>query len=343
MANSSIREGTAWRRGRLRAGLALGGGGARGIAHIGVLQVLTEEQISIDWVAGTSAGAIIGAMYAARPDPHWIEQRFREFLASDVFAALGTERMARRHSGSDELSPFTRRLTDHVVVNLSLMRQFAISRDKVKAAISFLVPAQNFAELSIPLSICAADAQTGNAIVYESGNLIDAVTNSASIPGVLEADTVDGMIVVDGGITLPLPVAPLQQHVDFVIASEISKRSFPPLNEISIFSLITRAEQITQRSLAQLQAEHADFVIAPDVMDLHWSQFEQFAPLLDNGLRDTRAAIPALRDALSEARSWRGRLNRWLGRQRHRLQVHGKTPDVAVSPEPVEPTKTLPD
>ena len=85
---------------KFNIGIALGGGGARGIAHIGLLQVMSEHGITINRISGTSAGSLIGAMYASRPDPVWLEQRFREFLDSRAFKNLGTDRLAKRQLGS---------------------------------------------------------------------------------------------------------------------------------------------------------------------------------------------------------------------------------------------------
>lgn len=302
---------------KLLTGLALGGGGARGIAHIGVLHVLQRAGIRLDHVAGTSAGAIIGAMFAANPDVEWIEQRFREFLDSGTFSNLGTERLARRHE-DDSMSPFGKRLQSHVTVNLSLLRQYAIPRERLNSAIEFLVPARRFEDLAIPLTVCATEMQSGEPIVYDTGDLVQALSNSASIPGVLEPEISTGMIVADGGVLLPMPIAPLRAHVDFAIASEISKRSFPLIGEVNIYSMIMRAEQITQRSLARHQAELADFVIAPDVMDLHWSQFGHFDTLLTNGIDAAQASLASLQHALANAGSWHGRLQRWLRGRYHR-------------------------
>ena len=298
--------------GKPSIGLALGGGGARGIAHIGVLQTLTDGGIVPDLIAGTSAGAIVGAMFASNPDANWVEQRFREFLDSRAFSDLGTDRLARRHNQVDGMSPFGRRLQDHVVVNLSLMRQFAIPREKLNSAMEFLVPARRFEDLELPLVICATEIQTGQAVIYDSGDLISALSNSAAIPGVLESERHDDRIIADGGVVLPMPVEPLASRVDFIVASEISKRSFPPMEHINIHSMIMRAEQITQRSLAQQQASRANFVLTPDVMDLHWSQFEHFDQLLSNGRQEVETELPALIQRLNQFSSIQGRLRRWL-------------------------------
>jgi NTE family protein len=300
--------------GKFSVGIALGGGGARGIAHIGLLQVMAEHGMTADRVSGTSAGALIGAMYASRPDPFWIEERFREFLTSRAFKNLGTDRLAKRHEGAETVSAFGKRLQDHFVVNLSLMRQYVIPREVLNAAVEFLVPARRFQDLELPMVVCAADLQSGLPIHYESGDLVMALANSSSIPGVLEPDLSGQSIVVDGGVLTPVPVSALRDQVHFVIASEISRRGLPPLDDVNIYALMMRSEQLTQRELARHQASLADFVFCPDVMSLHWSQFAEFDQLLQNGREEALKRMPELKRKLRLARSPWGALRRGLAR-----------------------------
>ncbi len=301
---------------RILTGLALAGGGARGIAHIGVLKTLHERGVTVDRLAGTSAGAIVAAMYASRPDPHWIESHFRKFLASEEFLRLGTQRLAQRYERDSDGGVFSRRLKDHMVVNLSLLRQYIIPRELLRDALAFLVPAQTFAELEIPLMVCAADLNAGEAVVYEEGDLINALCNSASIPGVLEAEIDDASVLADGGVFLPVPVAPLRSKVDFVIASEVNQRRLPKLEQLSVYSLMMRAEHLTQITLAHLQASAADFVFYPEVKALHWSQFGAFDELLASGIYESLLRIDPLQRRLARARS---PVRRWLHGVRTRL------------------------
>ncbi|MFK7956171.1 MAG: patatin-like phospholipase family protein [Lysobacterales bacterium] len=288
---------------KLRTGLALAGGGARGIAHIGVLKHLHDQKVVVDALAGTSAGAIVAAMYAARPDPEWIEHQFRDFLATDVFLKLGTQRLARRYERDSEGGVFSRRLQDHMVVNMSLLRQYIIPRQLLLDALEYLLPARDFSELEIPLVVCAADLSTGKPVLYDRGDLLNALCNSASIPGVLEAEISGDSVIADGGVFMPVPVDPLRSQVDFVIASEVNQRQLPSLEQLSVYSLMMRAEHLTQITLAQLQAEKADFVFYPQVHALHWSQFGAFEQLLDSGFLAATESTPELQRLLAQAGS----------------------------------------
>ncbi len=291
---------------KFQTGLALAGGGARGIAHIGVLQSLHQQGIAIDALAGTSAGAIVAAMYAARPDPFWIESRFREFLASDAFNKLGTQRLARRYERDEEGGVFSRQLKDHMVVNMSLLRQYIIPRQLLLDALRFLLPVSEFSELQLPLVVCASDLNAGQPVFYQSGDLINALCNSASIPGVLEAEISGDSVIADGGVFVPVPVQPLRGKVDFVIASEVNQRRLPKLEKLSVYSLMMRAEHLSQITLAHQQAAAADFVFTPEVHSLHWSQFGAFDQLLESGRHESAQRIEALQQRLNTAASpWR--------------------------------------
>ena len=129
-------------------GLALGGGGARGAAHIGVLQELSKAEIQIDLIAGTSAGSIIGAMYAASNDPFWVESRFRKFMKSESFEGLRSGRMLDDRNPDSVLDQIAKKVKDHYVVMMGLNRDSIVKKDPLRKAISFLVPVEKFDELN---------------------------------------------------------------------------------------------------------------------------------------------------------------------------------------------------
>ena len=162
-------------------GLALGGGGARGAAHIGVLQELDKAEIKIDLIAGTSAGSIIGAMYAASNDPFWVESRFRKFMKSDSFEGLKSGRMLDDRNPDSVLDQIAKKVKDHYVVMMGLNRDSIVKKEPLRRAISFLVPVEKFDELKIPMKVLATDLQSCEDLIIESGNLIDALVKSSRI------------------------------------------------------------------------------------------------------------------------------------------------------------------
>ena len=293
-------------------GLALGGGGARGAAHVGVLQVLHSAGIKIDHIAGSSAGATIGAMYAARRDPFWIEEHFQAFLKSAEFKALGTDRMSTDHDPDSVFSQFASSIRDQVVIMMARNRKSIIRRDKLEHCIDFLLPVKNFEDLLIPIEVVSADIQTGEPVIYNSGDLVEAVTQSSSIPGFVPPLIKDGQYLVDGGIVAPTPVNHLRDKVDFVIACDISKRITKPLGRMDIISISMRSEQVTTLTLNRKLLQSADYIIRPEVHGLHWSRFDQVDELIDSGRQAGEAILQELKTTLKEHQSWKYKLRNWI-------------------------------
>lgn len=318
----------------LTLGMALGGGGARGVAHIGILEGLHERGIVLSEIAGSSAGAIIGAMYAASCDPEWMEAHFRTFLASSAFEALGTERLARRYEEPESASVFARRLQDHMVLNMSLHRRSLVPREVLYEALAFLVPARDFSDLQIPLKVCACDMSSCELVVHSSGDLIEALCDSAAIPGVMEPRLEGTRVIADGGIMSPIPIAQLES--DFTIASDITRRGLPELDEVNIYRLLMRAENLAQVALAERLANDADFVFAADVQSLHWSQFSQFELLMEAGRVEARAHMHRLERAMESRMRWPRRLRRRLDRWLRSIEQKEKVLDAGSEVHPDE-------
>lgn len=284
-------------------GLALGGGGARGAAHIGVLQVLHENGIRFNHIAGTSAGAIIGAMYAYNQDPKWVENRFIEFLESDDFHAMGTDRIRENERPDSAIGQMTKFVRDRIVLIMSQQKSFIIKREKLERAIKFLIPVNDFADLSIPLSVIATDIQNGTQVVYDTGDLIDAIVQSSSIPGFVQPTEHGEQVLVDGGVSDPIPVDVSKKHVDFAIAISVTKDSLKELKYKNMYEILTRSDQITSNYLAKYKLEKADFVIKPLVGGLHWSRFDQFDLLLEKGRDAASISIGELKSELNRRNS----------------------------------------
>ena len=294
---------------KLKIGLALGGGGARGAAHIGVLKVLHKNGIIPDVIGGTSAGAAIGAMYAATKDPDWIDNRFRDFLASDVYKEMGVDRLQADQNPESVIGQITKFVQDKLVFAMVLTRSSIIKKERLAKAYNHLIPVKSFDELKIPLNVFATDLQSGETICYDSGDLIDAVTQSGSIPGFVEPTIDNGKLLVDSGVSAPLPVRELKDKADFIIGVDIS-RGAPkiPMKKINIIEIITRAERITSQYYTDMLSDSADFLLRPDVLGLHWSAFDKYETLLENGMIEAEKRIPDLKQTLKYRKSLRYRL-----------------------------------
>ena len=206
----------------LKIGLALGGGGARGACHIGVLKVLEANGIVPDIVAGTSAGSMIGAMYASHHNAKVVESKYLEHIQSENFNELGFRYIANSEEDESIFSQIMKQIKNQYVLMVSSNRKSIVKNERLAKAAEILFGSKQFSDLKIPLLVTTTDLMSGNSIIYKSGNLIDAVVQSSSIPGFIEPTFKDERMLVDGGVALPTPVTPLIDNCDFIIAVNLS-------------------------------------------------------------------------------------------------------------------------
>ena len=253
-----------------RIGLALGGGSARGFAHIGVLKSLDQAGIKPNVVAGTSAGALVGAFYAAGWTPWQIEEFFLQVRESDVadFSAAGKRGL----------------LTGDALATLVQAR--------LKGALIESLP--------IPFAAIATDLKTGEMQMLRTGPVADAVRASCSLPGIFVPKTVDGRELVDGGLVSPLPVgAARRMGCDIVIAVDVSAQPQP--SDLSgLYEVILQSFDIMGRALSNQEALQADLLIRPETAPYSSSNFNVRRELIQAGyvaaqgrLADVRAKISA--------------------------------------------------
>ena len=295
-------------------GLALGGGGARGAAHVGALTTLHQHKIPIHLIAGTSAGAVVGAMYAATLDPKWVEKRFREFIKSDSFRELGTDRISYKPtSSSSAFNQVAKKLKDQMVLAMSLHRNSIIKKKRLKDAFDFLIPVKTFEELKIPLKVISTDLNTCKPVVYDSGDLIEAATRSGSIPGYVEPTVANGQLLVDGGVSVPLPTTIIRNDVDLLIGIDIRRRGMKPLDEINIYEIMMRSDMSTYQNLIKHFSRDADILISPDVKNYQWSDFDQFDYFFNEGIESCKNVILTIQRQINQRKGLSFRLKQWFG------------------------------
>ena len=277
-------------------GLALGGGGARGAAHIGAIQTLHRAGVRPDIIAGTSAGSTVGAMYAATLDPIWIEKRFREFIEDESFISFNSGELLDGRNQETLLNKVTSKVKQHYKVILGLNRSYVASREVLEKAVDYLLPADTFEELKIPLKILVTDIQNGEDFIHESGDLKEAIVQSSSIPGFFEPTYNDGRLLVDGGVTAPIPVYLLKKLTKLVMAIDVTNYSVRPMKNPNMIEIVRRSDMITSLRLKERIAQDADILIRPDVLGLHWSEFGKFDELLKNGRDAAEKVLKSVTD-----------------------------------------------
>ena len=262
-----------------KIGLALGGGGARGLAHLGVLQELERAEIPIDFLAGTSMGALIAAVYAQSPSAARAVERFRAYLASTEFKKTNVDFL---HSPTREEAPrwegmfqrFSSFIRKGIFYSQSLTRQAPISEADFTQNINFLLDDRNLEETAIPLAVVALDLKSCQEVVLQKGSIRSAVSASCAIPGILPPIKIQDWELIDGGWIDRVPVRPARNMgADFVIAVDVAEE----LDEDTDFStglgIVLRTYDISRCALSRLQLEEADLIVCPDVSKVHWSDF----------------------------------------------------------------------
>jgi len=251
-----------------KVALVLGGGGARGFAHVGVLRVLEQEKISIGLIVGTSAGSLIGAMYADNPDAALLERVAFAINEADVLD-LSLFSMATGPVKGDAIRGYVRSHTKH----------------------------SNIEDLLIPFVAIAADLNTGERVELDKGPIEDAVRASVSIPGVFTPARIDGRTLVDGGIVSNLAVDVARARgADIIIAVNITE-SVHDDSVDHVLSIIVQAINIMMGQMAETQLRDADVVITPDLRGVGTLDLSQRQRCLDAGITATRGALPGLAEA----------------------------------------------
>ena len=249
-------------------GIALGGGSARGFAHIGVLQALDEAKVPIGIVAGTSAGSLVGAFYAAGFSP-WKMQEVA-LKVRDIDVADLSSGNKRGMIGGAALKRLVNGFLDNMPIE-KMPRRFAA---------------------------VATDLASGEKVAIQRGDTGAAVVASCSIPGVFVPTLFEGRELVDGGLTSPVPVAvALQMGADLVIAVDVGGRpSSKPRS--GLYEIILQSFEIMGRSLAQLESKGANLLILPKTDEFDGSDFSARKEMIEAGYLAGQAAMPELRRRL---------------------------------------------
>ncbi len=281
----------------LRIGLALGSGGARGLAHAGVLEALEDAGIRADLVAGTSMGAIIGGLYAQNPDPASVWQRLGDYVDNEDFASYWAPFLPKDENGARDPQS---RLVDvfdfmqrKLIAVKTVTRPYMQSEDKLRGPLAKLFGPISFSDLQIPLAAVALDLVAGESVVYTEGPLIEGIYASSAIPSVFPPLEKDGQLIVDGGGPFRVPIEACQEMgANFIIAVDI-----PAFEETSFttgLDMILRSNTIARRRLNKLICEQADFIIRPNVTEFHWADFGAAEACRARGYKAAMEAMPEL-------------------------------------------------
>ncbi len=306
-----------------KIGLALGGGGARGLAHIGVLSVLEKEGIMVDMIAGTSMGAVIGGAYACGIKPQELEKKVAAYLRSPDFLSSVINNLAP--SNGDDATGKTKRpmlffkLAYHRA--RTLFKPGAMPLYDFQSMINFFVPDMQIQETCIPFCAVATDLITGNPVVFSKGSLRDALVASSIVPGAVDPFRNGEMMLADGGITSLIPVSILKEAgIDMVIAVTVTQNTLLKTKLKTATDVVTRAGQITAYKLKDYELEQADVVIRPAIRDYHWSDFSHASQLIRDGEHAARTAVKDIRRSFPLSRKLGVYIHDCIGRKSERAR-----------------------
>ena len=252
-------------RRRRSFGLALGGGAARGIAHIGVLKALGELGLRADHVAGTSAGSIVGALYAGG-------------------------------YSSGDIAEIVRTVDWNDLVQPCLPRLGLVRADKLERRVDELLGGRSFDELDVPFAAVAVDLVSGTEVVLREGNVAAAVRASCSIPGIFEPVVVGSRVLVDGGVLNDVPAdVALSMGADCVLAVDLNSDMLSPRVPESVFQVIIASFAVLARARHQQALQEPGVItVAPSLSEYPHHNMKPVDQLIDAGFVATTAVLPRL-------------------------------------------------
>ena len=264
----------------VKVGIALGGGAAKGFAHIGVIKILEANGIVPVVVSGTSAGSVVGALYASGMDAYAMQEK--------AFA-----------------------LDESKIRDVSLFSGGVVKGQKLQDYVNELVGGRSLEKMRKPFAVVATNLANGERTVFVRGNTGQAVRASSSIPGVFEAAAIGKAHYVDGGIVSPVPVdAARELGADLVIAVDISSKANGLASPTSMLGNLNQSITIMGQKLGALELARADIVIRPKVSDIGATAFDQKNRAILEGERAAQAALPQIKAkiaALQAARTTNAR------------------------------------
>src|SRR6266446_1570930 len=256
--------------GRSGVALALGGGFARGFAHLGVLQVLEHNRIAVSHIAGTSVGSILGAAYAS---------------GAPLARIIATCK--------------TLRFRD--IARWRVSRLGLASNHRLGEIIERVFESRRFEDLRIPVAVVATDLANGEPVVFTHGSLVDAIRASCAFPGLFEPVEIGTRCLADGGLVAPVPTrAARDLGAAVVIGVSVGMQDGHRGAPTNIFQVVSRAVNAAQKHQLELWERDADLVLRPDVQSLAWDDFDRADEAIAAGAAATLRALPRIEKLLKQ-------------------------------------------
>ncbi len=295
--------------------LALGGGGARGFAHVGVLEVLHKHQVPITTIVGTSAGALAGAGYALGNHPKIMRKRVMDFAESPLAnhpklrALVAQEQEISWRSLGDRMARF---LSQGQMVKSLLMEASVMGESFFKDVVDFFLPKARIEYMKIRFIAAATDMLSGKPVALAQGDLRKAVLASSSVPGIAPPVVIGERHLADGGVACLVPVEMALEHEGArVLAVGVDRdieAGAPPNQALDAY---LRAGDIMLARMGEVMLAQAHLALKPAVGHIHWLDFTRAKEIMDLGAEAAEEAMPRIQE-LCRKPTWRGRMRCWL-------------------------------
>jgi NTE family protein len=295
-----------------RIGLALGGGGARGLAHLGVLRVLEREKIPIHAISGTSMGAIIGACYAMEQNIQSIEGKIIKIMNSPSFKSMRFDFL--KNADCDDKKGIiekTRKIVISGMIHIiEETKDSYLPADKLESIINALLPDIDIKKTKTPFTCIAADLTNGKEKIFSEGSLRKCVYASAAIPGVFPPIKIDDVYYNDGGSVDVTPVNAFNDiKVDHIIAVDVKSRVMRWEKVANVKEIMARSNYITSQILSDMQLKNANAVISPMVKHIHWTGFDKAEFLITQGEKAAELKVSGIKRMIETKNIWQKLLN----------------------------------
>ncbi|MCJ7839536.1 patatin-like phospholipase family protein [Lederbergia sp. NSJ-179] len=252
-----------------KIGLALGSGGARGFAHLGVLKILQHHSIPIDCIAGSSMGALVGCFYAFGHD---VEQLIKLSIA-----------FKRNH-----------------YLDFTIPKMGFIEGKRIKNMIDLFMHGKNLEDLNIPVCVMTTDLQTGERVEFTSGNIAKIVRASIAIPGIFTPEKINGRLLVDGGVVDKIPISTVRKMgADIVIGSDVAFVN-KKAEITTIYDVIMQSLDIMQTEIGTARELESDLMIRPHVEEFSTRSFKNIDEMIKRGEEETLRKMPEIKRLISD-------------------------------------------
>ncbi|MBR3654041.1 MAG: patatin-like phospholipase family protein [Elusimicrobia bacterium] len=302
----------------MKTAIALGGGGARALAHIGVLKVLETNNIKFDYITGTSMGSVIGCLYATGEKPEIIEKTLKDYFFNKLFSKMNMQKMQDENQVTSARS-LIRKAREFAKYGSQEGGSSFLSHSILEDLVDTVIPNIDISETNIPFACVATDITNGKEKIFTKGPLRKIVLASASIPGVFPPVNIDNVWYTDGAHVNVTPVTVAKMFgADFVLASDVkSKLKTLETLPANAKDIMNRCNFIASHLFYEILIKNADVIIEPNIKQISWSEFNKFNLMVNEGKKAAESKIAEIKNKLKKYNTATEKCKRFIKKMFH--------------------------